>query len=483
MAEMDVGPFSLISLEDELTCSICLSPFDCPVTIPCGHNFCQECLLATWKDSYSCPQCRTHFPTKPDLKKNTVLSTVVETFNLRTAKSAAGPPAEGGEKEEKEARAAVGKEAISCDTCMQADATHTCLTCMASFCEEHLRPHRENPTFRLHQLSQPIGDLSERICPDHHKLMELFCSQHSRPICSLCLQQVHKGCSFTSPEEQRNKTELGLRDKLGLLVGQIEKTETAVIQIKDQQSKLKDATGKRKATLVAVHQQMRDLLDQEERQAQRDVDLELELCQVKLRDHMKRTTDNAAKMAKAQEQINTLLSQSQTLGFLQATFDFNAKKFNDPSVPRIKLDSKKVKATQAFPALLKEHLTEVLKQPVEARILILKPDKKGVPVSAPASTGFKPESEVTKPPQQRRQPRSHSPGRPLIESTIQPRPGPVYLYMGSQPGWNLPQHFYGPPQGYYVPNTYMAGQATKKEWRPPNARGGNMPSGFESHQF
>ncbi|KAL6110628.1 trim25 [Pungitius sinensis] len=490
MAEMDAGPFSLISLEDELTCSICLSPFDCPVTIPCGHNFCQECLLATWKNSYSCPQCRTHFPTKPDLKKNTVLCTVVETFNLRTAKSAASPPAE--EKEQKEARAAVEKEAIRCDTCMQADATHTCLTCMASFCEEHLRPHRENPTFRLHQLSRPIGDLSERICPDHHKLMELFCSQHSRPICSLCLQQVHKGCSFTSPEEQRNMTELGLRDKLGLLVGQIEKTETAVIQIKDQQSKLKDAAGKRKATLVAVHHQMRDMLDQEERQAQRDVDLELELCQIKLRDHIKKTTDNAAKMTKAKEQINTLLSQSQTLAFLQATFDFNTKKFNDPSVPRINLDSKKVKATQAFPALLKEYLTEILKQPVEARILTLKPeinasffasDKKGVPVSAPASTGFKPESEVTKPPQQRRQPRSHSPRRPLIESIIQPRPGPVYPYMGSQPGWNPPQYFYGPPQGYYVPSTYMAGQTTKKEWRPPNARGGNMPSGFESNQF
>uniref|UniRef100_A0A3P9DTB6 RING-type domain-containing protein n=1 Tax=Maylandia zebra TaxID=106582 RepID=A0A3P9DTB6_9CICH len=62
-----------MSLEDELTCSICLSTFDCPVTIPCGHNFCQDCLLASWEDSYSCPQCRTVFDTKPELKKNTGL--------------------------------------------------------------------------------------------------------------------------------------------------------------------------------------------------------------------------------------------------------------------------------------------------------------------------------------------------------------------------------------------------------------------------
>uniref|UniRef100_A0A665UP58 RING-type domain-containing protein n=1 Tax=Echeneis naucrates TaxID=173247 RepID=A0A665UP58_ECHNA len=83
MAEVLQSDFSLLGLEEELTCSICLSTFQCPVTIPCGHNFCQDCLLATWRDTYSCPQCRTHFPTKPELKKNTVLSTVVETFNLR----------------------------------------------------------------------------------------------------------------------------------------------------------------------------------------------------------------------------------------------------------------------------------------------------------------------------------------------------------------------------------------------------------------
>lgn len=45
----------------------------------------------------------------------------------------------------------------------------------------------------------------------------------------------------------------------------------------------------------------------------------------------------------------------------------------DPYTPRINLDSKKVIATQAFAAALKEHLTEILKQPVEARLSIIKP--------------------------------------------------------------------------------------------------------------
>lgn len=194
--------FSLMSLEDELSCSICLCAFDCPVTIPCGHNFCQACLLETWKDNYSCPQCRTHFTTKPELKKNTVLSTVVETFKMKSNKS--DLPNEMGDLIKWDAVKLEPKEVvILCDTCMEAKAFKTCLTCMASFCLEHVRPHHENPVFGAHQLNEPLGDLRDRICPDHHKLMEFYCVQHGRCICGVCLQQVHKGCTFSNPDEQR----------------------------------------------------------------------------------------------------------------------------------------------------------------------------------------------------------------------------------------------------------------------------------------
>ncbi|KAI3352745.1 hypothetical protein L3Q82_019326, partial [Scortum barcoo] len=360
MAEVDLSQVALMSLEDELTCSICLSPFDCPVTIPCGHNFCQDCLLATWKDSYSCPQCRTHFATKPELKKNTVLSTVVETLKQSSTKSEGRPVSEER------------KDVIRCDTCMEAEASKTCLTCMASFCEEHLRPHRENPIFRPHQLTEPVSDLSERFCPHHHKLMELFCSQHGRPICSLCLQQEHKGCSLLSPEEQRNLKECDLRNKLGLLNEKIEKTQMFLFQMTDTHSKLKDAAAKKKTVLAAVYQQIHNLLTQEECNAQQEVDRELDIGQTKLQDFANRLTDNSEKMRKAGEDVNSLLSQSQTVAFLQTSFALPKAVNFDPHMPRINLDSKKVIATQAFAVALKEYLTETLKKPVEARLPLFK---------------------------------------------------------------------------------------------------------------
>lgn len=66
-----------------------------------------------------------------------------------------------------------------------------------------------------------------------------------------------------------------------------------------------------------MYQQMRDILAQEEQKAQIEVDSELEVGQMKLRDLMKRFTDNTEMMRKAREDINCMLSQSQTLDFLQ----------------------------------------------------------------------------------------------------------------------------------------------------------------------
>ncbi|XP_067115720.1 E3 ubiquitin/ISG15 ligase TRIM25 isoform X2 [Osmerus mordax] len=378
---------SLMSLEDELTCSICLCPFDCPVTTPCGHNFCQDCLFTTWKENYSCPQCRTHFSTKPELKKNTVLSTVMETFRLRASKSDSSITVKETMKPEEPK-----PERVVCDTCMEATAVKTCLTCMASFCEDHVRPHKENPIFSTHQLSDPLGDLRERICTDHHKLMEFYCTQHRRCICSVCLQQVHKGCQFSTPDEQRAFQESDMRNKLGMLDGKIEKNRNVVSEMKSQQSKLKDTASSKKKVLEGDYRQLREMLDREEREALNTVDREQESGQTKLQGLMKKFDQNIDKMSGARDEINNLLSQSESLAFLQASVDLPSQAAFDPYAPRVNLDSKAIAASQAFAAVLKEHLFHIFNQPVEARLQILRPGRaEGTP----------------------RPPRSHSPGAAL----------------------------------------------------------------------
>lgn len=66
---------------EELTCSICLDPMVEPVSIECGHSFCQECISQVGKDGGSvCPVCRRHFLLR-HLRPNRQLANMVE--NLR----------------------------------------------------------------------------------------------------------------------------------------------------------------------------------------------------------------------------------------------------------------------------------------------------------------------------------------------------------------------------------------------------------------
>lgn len=195
---------SLAGLEEELTCSICLCVFESPVTTPCGHNFCLPCLEMTWADAqdFSCPQCRTCFDARPDLKKNTVLCKVVEQFQ----------GTQDGLSKELEPELEKGWSApsapqVACDSCLGAPAAKTCLTCMASFCEEHLKPHLESPAFKGHQLVLPMKDLQQRKCQAHNKLLEFYCKDHSCCICYHCFVE-HKACAAVPMQEAKDEKEV-----------------------------------------------------------------------------------------------------------------------------------------------------------------------------------------------------------------------------------------------------------------------------------
>ncbi|KAJ3595345.1 hypothetical protein NHX12_004649 [Muraenolepis orangiensis] len=64
--------------EDQFSCPVCLEVLRDPVTIPCGHSYCWDCIEDYWnrtehRGSVCCPQCRQLFNPRPALSRNTVL--------------------------------------------------------------------------------------------------------------------------------------------------------------------------------------------------------------------------------------------------------------------------------------------------------------------------------------------------------------------------------------------------------------------------
>uniref|UniRef100_A0A8C5EPN5 RING-type domain-containing protein n=1 Tax=Gouania willdenowi TaxID=441366 RepID=A0A8C5EPN5_GOUWI len=73
---------------NQLNCSVCLDVLKDPVTIPCGHSYCRDCITDYWDQNQNraavCPQCRNTFSPRPNLCRNTeVLQKLQEAASTR----------------------------------------------------------------------------------------------------------------------------------------------------------------------------------------------------------------------------------------------------------------------------------------------------------------------------------------------------------------------------------------------------------------
>lgn len=83
---------------------------------------------------------------------------------------------------------------VLCDFCTtrKQKAEKSCLVCLASYCETHLQSHYEYPALMKHKLVKATGQMREKICAQHDKLLEAFCRTDQTSVCVLCMMDEHK---------------------------------------------------------------------------------------------------------------------------------------------------------------------------------------------------------------------------------------------------------------------------------------------------
>lgn len=223
---------------DYFSCSLCMSLLRDPVAIPCGHSFCMDCISGYWNEAdytgiYICPQCKITFTQRPVLRPNATLSMVAEKIkksglNLNLSTSLGNVYA--------------GPSDVPCDFCTgkKLKAVKSCLNCLASYCEKHLKPHYESATFKRHKLVDELGNLDRKICPQHQKSLELFCRTDQMCICAICTVSEHRGHDIVSAEAERGEKQklLGvsqaeIRQKCQERVKELEELKTAVDSLKN----------------------------------------------------------------------------------------------------------------------------------------------------------------------------------------------------------------------------------------------------------
>ncbi|XP_062300178.1 zinc-binding protein A33-like [Scomber scombrus] len=213
--------------EDQFLCSICLDVFTHPVTIPCGHNFCKNCITKHWNinSHWQCPMCKDVFDRRPELRVNTFISEMADQFRRSAVKKSSSCSDQQW----------TNTGDVLCDVCTETKlkAVKSCLVCLTSYCETHLEPHQRISGLKRHKLIDPVKNLEDRMCKKHDRPLALFCKTDHMCVCQFCTETDHKSHVYVHliEEYEGKKADLG---KIEAGIQQmIQKRRLKIQQIKD----------------------------------------------------------------------------------------------------------------------------------------------------------------------------------------------------------------------------------------------------------
>ncbi|XP_056140531.1 finTRIM family, member 83 isoform X2 [Lampris incognitus] len=300
---------------DQESCYLCKEYLRDPVTIPCGHIFCSICLKTYWDHadhagSYVCPHCRVTYNKRPTPRR---LGGSRHSSLLRTSESFPPPPPSPDYNY-------AGPQDVGCDICVgkKHKAVKSCLMCLASYCEKHLKPHYESATFKRHKLVDEIGHLDRQICPQHQKGLELFCRTDQMCICVLCTVKEHKGHDMVSAEQERAEeqqrlgaTQAEIQEKIHDRLKQMEELKQAVDSLKNSAQRAMQECeklfGDMLRSIERMQQEMSKLISTNKRAALNNAEGHMERLSHEIAD-LKRRDNEITQLSRTEDHIHFIQS-------------------------------------------------------------------------------------------------------------------------------------------------------------------------------
>lgn len=279
------------TMEDELTCPVCLELYADPLLLPCSHSICKKCLqdiidnrYKSGKDGLDCPSCRkSHAISRTKvgkLPRNLALENIVfryqeiqsesmtrsrKSLDLTLDISSSTSPSQCTSPMSPEIENVVYSEDILelcglCEENSRNKASWYCEQCCVAYCQLCLENfHPKRGPLAHHKLKRPVKDGSsekQAFCSDHEtEVAAIFCDKCQQLVCHLCV------CEGVGKHSQHKILSL----------------DTAVVQTKETVSKTKEKLDNMIATLSDQNTKMEEITDDIENihgQASQKIDLQ-----------------------------------------------------------------------------------------------------------------------------------------------------------------------------------------------------------------
>ena len=205
----------LHNLNEEVSCSVCMSTFTDPKILPCFHTFCLHCLNELQRTSgkhgeITCPECRRKFQVPgsgypKDLPANFRMNSLLDVMAIQKC----------------------NVSGVKCGNCEKTSAeSFYCFQCCAFWCEDCSAAHnliKANKTHRVLAIrdfqDKDIENVLKRAVycqKKHHEKEELkfFCKQCEVSICNTCVVTLHEGHVKVPLQDAANERKLSLESAI-----------------------------------------------------------------------------------------------------------------------------------------------------------------------------------------------------------------------------------------------------------------------------
>ena len=245
----------LHNLHEEVSCSVCMSPFTDPKILPCFHTFCLHCLNELQKTSgkhgeITCPECRGKFQVPgsgypQDLPVNFRMNSLLDVMAIQKCNVAG----------------------VKCGNCEKTSAqSFYCFKCCAFWCDDCIAAHniiRANKDHRVLAIKdfqdQDIEDVLRRpvFCQkEHHesKKLKFFCKDCEVAICNTCVVTLHEGHVKVPLQDAANERKLRLESLL-------ESQKVKALQKRNVITRLQSECNEIKEQVACVKKSAQNLVD------------------------------------------------------------------------------------------------------------------------------------------------------------------------------------------------------------------------------